>query len=554
MKQMGFLDNVRTPEDWQRRALKAAEADGLKPKLKKWQSAGIVAVTAAAVIGMAVMPMFYGMKENNAPVESTAQEVYDRPAEVKEVKDVKVKDKYTDISEDNEGVRKMNGMYGHTESVTVLECVRSEDTDDILLVGARRSYQTGNFLFCTTLPTDGDALSGSTELPKFGDQLVLGFDTLYGEDWLDADYTMVLDERDYVAVQNKGTLYCKGYAVVGKSDDEFFNGILSSSQAAAGATEYSIDDRVRKFVIGSYCNITHIKPKIKGGIKRSGEDTGLETHMMTTIFDEDFISGGVVSQLYLMRIEKTDGGKLSAVSTFDSLEKTCSLEIDGRKGSLKTKCDTDIDILNVRVVEDAVNENTAYLLINAVDKERTGDIRGNLKIDIVLDEVKEQEKVAPHEPVCIKTQHTEVEDGAYDFSVVPSEDVEVWHSTADGLKGTQFVYTFELTGDIYADKGDINTEYDVQYPNRLRFTAGGKIYIADAPEGYDISLHKFGSSADGKITLKIMLAQDELTNEPKDDMIISFSTDDGSAGCKVVFTNEKTETYKGIRMTGLERY
>ena len=172
----------------------------------------------------------------------------------------------------------------------------------------------------------------------------------------------------------------------------------------------------------------------------------------------------------------------------------------------------------------------------------------------MLDEVKEQEKVAPHEPVCIKTQHTEVEDGAYDFSVVPSEDVEVWHSTADGLKGTQFVYTFELTGDIYADKGDINTEYDVQYPNRLRFTAGGKIYIADAPEDYDISLHKVGSSADGKITLKIMLAQDELTNEPKDDMVISFSTDDGSSGCKVVFTNEKTETYKGIRMTGLERY
>ena len=91
MKQMRFLDNVRTPEDWQRRALKTAEAEGLKPKLKKWQSAGIVAVTAAAVIGMAVMPMFYGMKENNAPVESTAQEVYDRPAEVKEVKEVKVK-------------------------------------------------------------------------------------------------------------------------------------------------------------------------------------------------------------------------------------------------------------------------------------------------------------------------------------------------------------------------------------------------------------------------------------------------------------------------------
>lgn len=544
MKQMRFLDNVRTPEDWQRRALKAAEAECMEPKLKKWQSAGIVAVTAAAAVGMVVIPMFYGMKENNAPVESTAQEVYDRPAEVKD------KDKYTDSSEDNEVVRKMNEMYGHTESVTVLECVRSEDTDDILLVGARRSYQTGNFLFCTTLPTDGDALSGSTELPKFGDLLVLGFDTLYGEDWLDADYTMVLNERDYVAVQNKGTVYCKGYAVVGKTEDEFFKGILSSSQAAAGATEYSIDDRVRKYVIGSYCNITHVKPDVKCSIIRNGEDTGLSANMMTTIFDEDYISGGAVSQLYIMKIENTEGGKLQASSCFDGVEKEWSVEIDGRQGAMGMKCETDIELLNVRMISDPVYENTAYLLINAIDTQRTGNIRGKLNIDLVFDDDMESINVADRRPDRIKSQHTEVTDTGYHMGIEPGCDVEVWHDTVNGHKGTQFVYTFELTGDIYA----VNTEYDAQYPNRLRFTAGGKIYIAEAPEGYDISLHKTGSSAYGKITLKIMLAQDELTNEPKDDMIISFSTDDGSSGCKVVFTNEKTETYKGIRMTGLERY
>ena len=535
MKQMKFLYNVKTPDDWQRRALKMAEAEGMKPKLKKWQSAGIVAVTAAAVIGMTVVPMLYGIKDNNAVVDNTSYKVREQPEAEKE------KEEESEEEKRYKAVQKMKDMYGYVESVTVLECKKSEDTDTIMLVGARESYQLGNFLFGTLVMSANDVLTGNAELPKFGDKVVLGFETLHGEEWLDARFNVDLDGRNYQAVQNQGTMYCKGYTDLGKWDDEFFDGILCSAQAAAKVTEDTFNDKVKDYVRGSYSNITHIKPKIKGGIKRSGEDTGLETHMMTTIFDEDFISGGVVSQLYVMRIEKTDGGKLSAVSTFDSLKKTCSLEIDGRKGSLKTKCDTDIDILNVRMVEDAVNENTAYLLINAVDKERTGDIRGNLKIDIVLDEVKEQEKVTPHEPVCIKTQHTEAEDSAYDFSVVPSEDVEVWHSTADGLKGTQFVYTFDLST---KDGANING-----------FMAGGKNYVIDVQKGYEMTAMITENISGGKIRLKILLMQEEMTDVPNDGVVISFRKDgDNTSSCSVKFSNEESENEEGITMIGLESY
>lgn len=54
MKQFRFLDNIKTPEDWKRRALEINETE--RPKLKGWQYGTVVAVAAVAAISAGILP------------------------------------------------------------------------------------------------------------------------------------------------------------------------------------------------------------------------------------------------------------------------------------------------------------------------------------------------------------------------------------------------------------------------------------------------------------------------------------------------------------------
>ncbi len=560
MKQMRFLDNVRTPEDWQRKALKAAEAECMEPKLKKWQSAGIVAVTAAAVIGMALMPMFYGYSNSDVQIKHTSSD--STPAKSRAL--LPPEEEYDENPEKwaeyiKDAKAKMNDMYGYTETVNVLDCVKSEDDGTIFLACARESYQFGNHVLCTQLMADGDALSGSKELPKFGDKVVLGFDELLGEECLDMNFTMEVNGRKYLGVQPKGTLFCNGYADLGRWTDGFFGDILRTAQAAARVSDYTFDDTVKYLVRGTYKNINQVKPEVECSISYDKRDTEIKGEMMATLFDEAYVRGGATSQLYVMKIEKTDGGYLWAGSYFDRIEKTCSIGIGGRQYTLKTKCDTDIEILNVRAVADSTKANTAYLLINVIDTERTGNIRGKLKIDVVPTNLKGSDINVIENTVI---QMTAAENGDYDFTVEPFGDVVVRKFDDNGNKRTLFLYTFELTASKNADFDEIKNimfkedskkhetssfviNSNDEYVIRCEDDRVKKLYIARDEE-----------YSGGKLLLMYGVEFDETVSEPPDGITFSFGKKNGDeivwAG-KAEFGGAETQKNTGSEVISIER-
>ncbi|SEK52848.1 hypothetical protein [Ruminococcus albus] len=560
MKQMRFLDNVRTPEDWQRRALKAAEADAFKPKLKKWQSAGIVAATAVAVIGMVVVPLLNGYKGTDTSVEHTAAE---SSCEDSISEDISLKDKRNDRSSGSSAVKsekdieeqakniadsveKMDEMYGLTESVTVLDCERLKDSDTIYLVAARQTYQFGNFVFCTELPLYGDVLTGNKELPEFGDMVVLGFDELNGEECLDTNVNMKVNGRKYFAVQPRGTLTCKGYTDLGRWTDGFFGDVLHSAQAAARVTEDTIDDTVKYLVRGTYKNIEQVKPDIESSISWNGKDTDLKGEIMTTIFDEAYVRGGATSQLYVVKIVKNDGSHLWADAYFDSVTKDCTLHIDRITGTLKTKCDTDIELLNARLVSDSTREDTVYLLINAIDTERTGNIRGKLEIEVVLnDETKRDTQVSEDTVI----QSAAAENGDYDFTVEPCGDVVVRNIDDNGNERTQFLYTFELTASEKADFDEIKNvnfyeDYKTPEISSVEINSNYEYVVKSEDERVCyLCTANYEVYSGGKLLLMYGVEFNEKVSEPPDGMTFLFGKKNGDDvvwESRVEFTDSDT--------------
>ena len=534
MKQMRFLDNVRTPESWQRRALKAAESEESKPKLRRWQSAGIVAAAAVMVVGIVGVPALLGHRGIDTPVDSAVQDIHEAAGENRE-KLEKDRQKYIEESE-----AAMKEKFARTESVTVLDCELNEEEGVINLAGARQSYQFGNYIMCVEIPAEGDALTGSRELPEFGDKVVLGFDEIIGEDCVDANISLKINGRDYLGVQMKGLGKSKGYADLGRWDDALFGDIVRSAQAAARVSEDTFDDTVKRYVRGTYDNITNVKPDLSCGIKRGSAAAGLEISMMTTLFDDAYERGAATSQLYVMKIEKTNGEYLWADAGFDSVERTCSLTIDDIDGTLDISGDTEIDILNVRTAADDEKENVAYLLINAVDAERTGNIRGALNFDLVLNDVKESVDGAKENTVI---QNAYVENREFDFTVEAAHDVVIRQFDDGGNKSTTFLYTFELTAPDGMDIGkaeDILITEPSKTPDMTLFRIGKNEYAVKAEGGEvkKLSVARLQTYGKDKLLMLLAVYREGLLDVSPENMTFRFGKKTGediSWECKAVF-------------------
>ncbi|MBQ8966060.1 hypothetical protein [Ruminococcus sp.] len=468
MKQMGFLDNVTTPQRWKQDALERAESLENKPRLKRWQSIGVVAATAAVMVSVGIMPAVFGKKASvgdNAPAVSAA---YDENNAVRRIAPAADKDTVAARLEE------MKAQYDYVETVTVIDSseIFHDGRKITQLVAARQIYKMGNRLFCINIPEDStDHTEGGQKQMHFGDKIALGFMYTAPENIRSADVTMNINGREYTANEAIDNTEAKGYALLGGTDDDYFLDVLRSAEAVTGLAEGEYNDECQYITASNYICKMAISPDLS--CMTLGDDGRFKTEALLNLFD-DRLTGIDISQYIVIKLTDTKEDAIPVGKNW-YISDTGEVHLGEMTGSLLVESDRPVEILGQKLVPSAEDKNTAYLVINMTDAENTGSLRGKLNITINMDGGEKARNDAAYIGIAADKAGQSVKNTVRgsNFVVKPHSVVRTIQR-ADGiwLAG----YDLELITDI-AVKGTPVAELD-RKTNRLTVSGLGKdIYI-----------------------------------------------------------------------------
>ena len=220
MKQMRFLDNVRTPDAWKQEALSRAAEEHGRPQLKRWHITGIAAVTAVLMVSIGLIPALFGDRAVNTRIgmeDSTAEE------EVTGAQDTTI---LSDMKAHQEIIDRVTADYDVVETVTVLDGERMPD-GSILIAAAREKYKMGNGILCINVPKIHEPYSEkAADVPSFGDRVCVGFKRVRGADLVEIEVKNTINGREYTAKQATGAADADFYMPFGKWTDELFDNLF----------------------------------------------------------------------------------------------------------------------------------------------------------------------------------------------------------------------------------------------------------------------------------------------------------------------------------------
>lgn len=399
MKKTELFDHITTPARWRSDALDRAAAE--KPKLKSWQAVSAAAVTAAAMIAVAMMPLLFSRNTLPAEVSESSRETVSEGMTV-----------YGSEKEEQLGsVQRMLEDFDYVEIVTLLDLEKTEEQGmppDVQMVtvrdfgsfkGTRYGAQEmmvfdSNVLSCPLLCTKlsgreyRDYTDGERHELKFGDRIALGFDldsytfedngrTLVYDGTVISGANETINGRGYYTHQPRATFTCSGYAYLGDAADKDFKDVLGSAMVASDAQE-TVNEETIRLVQSHYAAKSfygfHSKEETSCYIMATRDtENGMMVSRKKALYDDSYSFDDVVSQLFVMSIDKfTDNNENDSFEMIgmDKEKEECTLQLGGRTCSVTIDSETDIEVLDMRLV----GGKTSYLLINIIDKEHTGTI------------------------------------------------------------------------------------------------------------------------------------------------------------------------------------
>ncbi|WP_295156695.1 hypothetical protein [uncultured Ruminococcus sp.] len=541
MKNMRFLDNVKTPEAWKQEALSRAAEENGRPQLKRWQITGIAAVTAMAVLSIGVIPALYGDRavdtkigsENSSKVTSEVTDAED---------DILPTIEEEDIIDRQPLIDNLKKNYDYIETFTVLDSQMLDD-GTLLLAGAREKYKMGNGMLCIRVPKEHEPYSDiKTEAPAFGDRVCVGFRRVRGEGLVEIPTKLTVNGREYTAKQATDAVYADLYMPLGKTDDSLFGNVLKSACAATGQTADEPGRNTKDLVRCYYSNAERVKPGYDNNCKFISDRlmmTGLNT-----LFDERYTKDGKPSQLFVTAMVNMGYGEIGAEVT--EKDGVYTLKLGKHTGTLDIACSTEVDILNVETVPDRDNPDTAYLLVNLADKAGTGNIRGMVSFDITMEDGASTKSI-----IETNTTPSVALDDDLDFEDFEINAYRMTSPTVDKTESEEdkyYKFAFVLTPKGGADLSELSYSEDPDLPDRVELDIPGldkyTVTAQCAREDAELVVTDTEPQANGDYLMEMMLRYE---GDEREVLPASFTFGKGemSEQVEITFSEETVSVRNG---------
>lgn len=598
MKKMGFIDNITTPADWKRDAISRATVE--RPKLKRWQTAGVAAAAVAIMISLVLMPVLFVrnppvMHENDDESKGSSQEdksevlTWEGEELTEEEKRQQaiiesMKEEYDEVyvvsvisfEETNEPF--LNDLVIDEYGTKIYMAVDDLDPD-LVNTGANQVLITGvddmnsrNELFSLVIRSDStDLTEGGPHKPQLGDKIVVGGKYTYLNN-------SVPNHPKYKLAKTT-----TAYAYLGEADNLKFTNALSTARVAARGEE---DETVR--LMGShFSNMSRIAPAsislelthdVDDRISASREDwnTGMGTDYRITfgnvgsgnydmklyplIYDDRYyLTEGITSHLFVLGISDRSGNAIDC--HWEEGKEGRVLNLNGAKGLFYIDGTTEVELLNTEIIHEE-GESTAYILLNLTDTEHTGNIRGEVNFHIDFSDEQADTGAPMTEVRDAMSKITVIDDGSLDFDIVPHDVVNVRDTKhIDGNRHTDVIYSFDIKPGYYpldpvcilsnisnltSDEIMLILSEGLSHEDRLALALSGEEIpylprlVIKCNEGHDIesTKHSLHTNDDGTVTLSIIVSLED--EKEGNDKKISFSFyEEGNEEAKITVVFEE---------------
>ena len=436
MKQREPFDKIKTPESWKKQALERVLETEKAPVLNRWQMKGIAAVTAVLVMSLIAMPLLYSREPvKYKPAEKEESSAVQTAADTDEVPEIKIMTKEETVEAEKQKLMDdMRTECDYVEAATVIDFEKMSD-GTTRIFALREPHKAGNGVLCVSISADAD-----TSMIRFGEMVALGYKEYTADDTIEERIHMDINGRTFTAQECVGMADCDVCKDIGVSTDPIFTSVLASAEAAAKGREGDASEYKKRLVISNFGNGERVKPDTTAAIMQQGNE--IKSEVMTTLIDDTVVEKeGQPAQLYVVKIESIG----SEVSIF-SVEKTDEayrLHLGDKEGTLFVTGRSKPEILNVDIVPDSNDLNSAYLLIDLIDEQHTGNLRGWLDIVISMENTGDDGQVEMVYSQPAERSIAMIIDTELGYRVKAGDSIDVMTVSNREMK-TMFVCEFEL--------------------------------------------------------------------------------------------------------------
>ncbi|MBP1534724.1 MAG: hypothetical protein IK999_11475 [Ruminococcus sp.] len=390
MKQFRFLDNVKTPDDWKRRALDIKEAE--KPKLRGWQYGTAVAAAAVVAISAGILPNV--IKKGgitNSPSSYIDEALTDDESVTEQVQ--------------NDLLAQLEQEYDEVVVGTVISSGETADGKMTIALAVRKIDYDGGSLGTMLEAVAVDNITKLGFGPD-GHKLVTGDKVAIGLEKMRNNIDIKLNTENGIQ-----TMYFNAFenlrefgaaAYLGDTDDTEFlsmletakaasnddysyitgNLFLSSKLAKGGTEQNDRENRTASIIMNNFLSQPFGDLHCTG---TSYEDDSViisgKSRVITDLEDPEYFKDSMYSsipQLFVLDVTSKTGRIEDISLDWVNNEKTADIEmkIDGKSiyaQAVLSDTEAVYKFSRVRFVKDMDDSSKAYLLINAASTKYSED-------------------------------------------------------------------------------------------------------------------------------------------------------------------------------------